>query len=369
MANLTVAMVVRFRLSNGHRKTEKAVYVGKTLAPPQNGGVFWLRWYEGTHKKWQRVGTDPEDALVSQMRQQRLLAQANARKLTGIASPGRETLSQAVAAFLLERGTQTDARGLARWKWELDLFKRVSGSTYLDEVGRADVFRYWQHYKTEGSAPRTIFNRIQTLLTFLNNRGIVGLLKPTEMPKYDEPVVDYYSDDELRLFFAACDSEGRLRYQFFLYTGCREREVMYMTWQDVDFDGRTVTVQAKKGFSTKNRRSRIVPVPVVLVEALRTYKTLYPDRPTIFRNKKEDGVEGHFLGKLKAIVKKAGLPGRWNLHKFRRTFATRHLEKGTPIQDLQDWIGHADLLTLRRYLANVNVKSERARAMADAIVI
>jgi integrase len=189
--------------------------------------------------------------------------------------------------------------------------------TYLHQVNRADIFAYWKHYQDEESAPRTCFNRVQSLLTFLRNRGIVGLIKPSEMPKYDEPAVDYYSREELRLFFAACDSEQRIRYQTFLYTGMREREVMFLTWADVDLDGGTVTVQAKKGFTTKNRRPRVIPIPDVLVEALRTYKVLYPARPTIFVNR--DGTpEGQFLGKLKDIVKATNLSGRWNLHKFRR---------------------------------------------------
>jgi integrase len=107
-----------------------------------------------------------------------------------------------------------------------------------------------------------------------------------------------------------------------------------------------------------------MPIPDVLVDALKTYKILYPARPTIFVSS-VGKPEGHFLGKLKDIVKRANLGGKWNFHKFRRTFATMHLENGTPIQDLQSWIGHADLLTLRRYLANLDVKSHRARTMAN----
>jgi len=264
----------------------------------------------------------------------------------------------------LERSTQTDDRGVARWRWELELFATISSKTYLNEVGREDVFAYWKWYQERKKAPRTIFNRVQSLNTFFRNRAIGPFLKPSEMPKFDEPIVDYYSREELKKFFAGCTAEERIRYQFFLYTGCREREVMFMGWPDINLEEGTITVQAKEGFTTKNRKPRIVPIPDVLVEALRTYKVMYPERKTIFVNR-DGGPEGHFLGKLKDIVKAANLPGRWNLHKFRRTFATMHLENGTPIQDVQDWIGHADLLTLRRYLATLNVKGVRARMMAN----
>jgi integrase/recombinase XerD len=364
--NRIVSIYVRYRNPQGKRCFQPAVYLGKARLRPQPGGVFYIRWYAGKKPKHRRVGTDPVDAVKAQIRQENILA--------GIEMPREErstdfrpTLAMAVEDFLLERSAQTDERGVARWRWELNLFCRVSGKSFLDEVRREDIFRYWKQYKDEGAAPRTCFNRVQSLQTFLRNRGLSSiLLRPAEMPKYDEPPVDHYGREELLRFFAACDAEQRIRYQTFLYSGMREREVMFVTWADIDFDAGTITVQAKDGFTTKNRRSRVVPIPDVLVAALRTYKAMYPERKTVFVNK-IGTPEGHFLGKLKDIVKAANLPGRWNLHKFRRTFATMHLENGTAIQDVRDWLGHADLTTLMRYLAQINVKSQRARARANAL--
>lgn len=374
VANSTVSIIIRFR-KDGRRDTAAAAYVGRARLKPGIGikggrevacpnGVYYIRWYESSKLKAKKVGSDPTEALRAQIRQE--------NRLAGDPAPVEErseksgvTLAKAIDLFLLERSAQTDERGVSRWRWELDLFCRISGKRYLSQVGREDVFAYWKHYKDNEAAPRTCFNRVQSLQTFLRNRGMAQiLLRPSEMPKYDEPPVDYYSREELKQFFVACDPEQRIRYQVFLFTGMREREVMYLTWADVDLDAGTVTVQAKSGFTTKNRRSRVIPVPDVLVDAFRTYRAIYPNRVTIFVNR--DGKpEGHFLGKLKDIVRNAQLSGKWNLHKFRRTFATMHLENGTPIQDVQDWLGHADLLTLRRYLANLQVKSPRARSMAN----
>ena len=75
-----------------------------------------------------------------------------------------------------------------------------------------------------------------------------------------------------------------------------------MGWPDLDLTAGIVTVQAKNGFSTKNRKSRQVPIPKILVEALKTYKTMYPERKTIFVN----GPERHFPYKLKNVCFKAG---------------------------------------------------------------
>jgi hypothetical protein len=67
---------------------------------------------------------------------------------------------------------------------ELANFATVSQKQFLNQITRHDIFAYWTWLKdVRGSAPRTIYNRIQTLLTFLKNRGVVGLLRSSEMPE------------------------------------------------------------------------------------------------------------------------------------------------------------------------------------------
>ena len=47
-----------------------------------------------------------------------------------------------------------------------------------------------------------------------------------------------------KLFEAMTEEEWE-RYAFFLSTGCREQEVMYATWDDIDFVGKTYKVEGK----------------------------------------------------------------------------------------------------------------------------
>ena len=168
--------------------------------------------------------------------------------------------------------------------------------------------------------------------------------------------------------------------QIFLRSGCREREVKFATWADIHFaeyddekspdeqDASTYTVNEKPamGFTIKNHKSREIPISDDLVEALKTYQVLYPNRKTIFVNK-DGGPEGHFLGKLKAIVKRANLPGEWSLHKFRRTFATNALANGVPIHVVQEWLGHCYLTTLKRYAAKIEMKKPQYRNYANRV--
>jgi integrase len=57
-----------------------------------------------------------------------------------------------------------------------------------------------------------------------------------DIPDYAEKTVDRYHKLDLKKFFAACEPEERLRYLFFLDTGCREREVMFACQDDFSFE-------------------------------------------------------------------------------------------------------------------------------------
>jgi integrase/recombinase XerD len=52
-----------------------------------------------------------------------------------------------------------------------------------------------------------------------------------------------------------------------------------------------------------------------------------------------------------AVAKRAELdPGDCWLHKFRATFATWHLWSGVDLRTVQQWLGHSDLESTKRYL-------------------
>jgi integrase len=247
----------------------------------------------------EKVGEDPRDALIAQMKQEDVLP--GAEKPVTIPKPAaRPLLADEIKSFLQERATRTTAaRGTHNWERELKLFAEVTGKTHLDEICRDDLFKMIKHFQAKGSDPRTVFNRLCRIGTFLNNRRHVvdfkfrqmGHSKGGDLPKVTEPEVDYYNEhdpDELKKFFAACGADERIRYLFFLRTGCREREVMFATWADIKFaaydphkpddeqETSTFTIREKPamGFRVKNGKSREVPIADDLVEALKTYRVL-----------------------------------------------------------------------------------------------
>jgi integrase/recombinase XerD len=145
----------------------------------------------------------------------------------------------------------------------------------------------------------------------------------------------------------------------------------------------TVTEKLDLGWSPKDREEGAIPIPDSLLEILRARRKLYPGTRLIFpgANGKADR---HFLRTLKRLALQAGLNcghcynkagqccakrpvcKRFELYRFRKTFATMHHEAGVPARTIQRWLRHSSLDTTLAYLAASDDLSERTRDRSTA---
>jgi integrase len=181
-------------------------------------------------------------------------------------------------------------------------------------------------------------------------------LKPLAVAK---TVVESYEEDKLEAFFRACTAEENAIFKTFYYTGMREQELAHLHWTDLNLAKRHMAVRAKpaEGFVPKNWEERIIPLNPGLVNIL---KQLRKRHEALVFPSFEGRPNGHLLRTLKRIVRRARLPGRWNLHRFRKTFATRTLEKGADIRTVQALLGHKNITTTARYLSTSTDKMRDA---------
>jgi len=248
--------------------------------------------------------------------------------------------------------------------------------------------------ETEGYAGKTIDTRLNIVFFLLKKNGITARIPRDEMPVIEEEVAVPYTDSELTKLSAAMDDEERIRYKLFLGSGCRDKEVTFAAWNDIDFDKRTYHVRRKEdvGFTPKSHESRTIPLPDSLIALLRARHKKAPHERWLFINE-EGRPDNHFLRKLKRIAKRAGLncgqcrtvitEGRYEkrkkvevsckdrpvcehfyLHRFRKTCATRWHEAGIPIRTIQNWLGHKSLETTMIYLGVTD--SEKLRSNINA---
>lgn len=106
-------------------------------------------------------------------------------------------------------------------------------------------------------------------------------------------------------------------FTFFLNSGCREAEVSFTEYTDLNFKSNVLHIQPKpdRGFRLKGKKSgqksakdRFVPVPPALMAKLKArMKSKRAHVRDLVCPNSEGRPEGHFLRKLKIVAHRAGL--------------------------------------------------------------
>jgi integrase/recombinase XerD len=319
-------------------------------------GAYYLEWYEGSRRVRRSVGKDAVTAAARRHLQEQILAiKAAGIRLADDGNSDGAVLGGAVATYLEEIKKTKKRKTYLAYRMALEYFLESCTKIRVKDVDRGDLLEFSAFLRdAKKLQPRTVYIKFESVMSFLKTNGIRGLVGKNDWPRYGEDEPEIYEREDLNKFFAACEGNEGLWFEFFLMTGLREQEVMYCTWSEVNLARGVVTVRYKPefGFSPKAYKGREVPIPDRLVKSLKKFRTdLNPSAcqllfPTSGCKPKLD-----FLDACKAIAKRAKLNAdHFWLHKFRATFATWALWNGVDLRTVQQWMGHTDLESTLRYL-------------------
>jgi integrase len=392
-------------------------------------GEYYLSWYDGKRKRLDPVGSDPEPALNALHTKRLGLAYVaaggevrepdNKKNLESayvaaggkivqahnekgpesaeVASGGeinqidnqpvsngeKKPVSKAVKEYLDDCDDRKGKSGYGlavrtpeSYEYRLGFLIEFKPEAYLDEVD-VDFVRAFRrslrkHEKDLGD--RTCYNIIQAVSTFLlrfGNTAAKTILKEMSFPP---TVVIPYSVSEMELFFAACTEEEELIFKFFLQSMARDMEVANCEVRDLKFDKNILHISPKpdRNFRLKGKRSgqakngRKVPIPTPFMARLKEYCKGKGLRDLLFPNG-ICGVETHFLRRCKNIAKRAGLKNwkDFDLHRWRKTGATRHHEHGVSVRKIQAWLGHESLDVTLAYLGVEDAADEMSQEQVN----
>ena len=351
--------------ANGRVRADLVIVNGKEERHPE--GAYYLEWWERSKRIRLSVGKDAADANARRLHKEaELNARNNGVEITddGQQANGGVMLADAIRDFLDEKRLQRKKKTYVDYEAALKYFQQSCSKQYLSDITRKDLLSFSVYCRDELElSPRTVFNKFARVVAFLRANKI-KVHENGDAPKFVEEEPEVYEKEDLEKFFAVCDAEERLWFEFFLMTGMREQEVMHMYWRDIKFADSMVRVTHKPDYSwaPKAYKEREIPVPAKLIQSLKRAHAKSNGCPLVFPTAgckpKLD-----FLDCCKAVAERAKLhKSNFWLHKFRATFATWGLWAGVDLQTVQQWLGHSDMESTLRYL-----KPARSQAVRDKV--
>jgi integrase len=260
-------------------------------------------------------------------------------RVKNVGDKPRYSWQEAVVRYL---GEQDGSKTLENTKGVLRYLNEHLENKMLDEITKSVTEDIRQHKKLTGVKNSTV-NRTMTVL-----RAVLNAAHDWQWLD-NVPKIKMFSDDSARVLFLTTDEAGQLlgelkgevlaMAKFTLATGLRASNVIDLCWSNVDMQKRTAWIDAAK---SKSGKAITVPLNDDAMRVLRGQINKHP--PKVFDYHQRQLSTEEFTKALK----RAGIEDfRW--HDLRHTWASWHIQNGTPIHVLKELGGWADLSMVLRY--------------------
>ena len=318
-------------------------------------------------------------------RQQEAQEAAEAAKIQTVRRYGEKVFMPAKAVTMSENSRASFQSSLNTWIYP------AIGDKRLPDVSPADLSALLLEIQAAGKSHATAVKVYTVLHTLFKMAYLSDEIPRNPMDKVARPVprkdeireteAQALTVEELRAVLEALEAEP-LKWQALVHvlidTGCRRGECCGLKWEDVDLEGRVLTIRRnlcytpQKGVyvdtpkSGKVREVDIGPETAALLASLRGQS----EGGYVFT--REDGVEPmhpqsptRYLKKLSA---KCGVPDL-HPHKLRHTFASVSILAGADVASVSEALGHSDkAVTLRMYThADAESRRRAAQLFREAI--
>lgn len=223
----------------------------------------------------------------------------------------------------------------------------------VKEITGADLFSYIAMYKQKRGVSSVYLDNIRLVCSsffgWLSNKGYISGNPAASLDpiKKEKRIKKPLSDTDLEMLRRKCTVERDIALIECLYsTGVRVSELISLNRNDVDFDNMRAVVYGK---GAKERETYLTAAACM---HLKEYLEARSDEnPALFVSLREphdrltvSGVEEI----LRKLGRDTGIP-KVHPHRFRRTMATNILNKGMPIEEVKELLGHVKLDTTLIY--------------------
>ncbi len=243
-------------------------------------------------------------------------------------------------------------------------------STPIRKMTTDEIRAYLVEYQQEGGCSKVtvdnIRRNISSFFSWLEEEDYIlkSPMRRIHKIKTKTVVKDVISDENMEKMRDACEEIRDLAIIDLLYsTGIRVGELVRLNIADVNLEQRECVVFGK---GDKERRVYFdAKAKIHLMEYLARRKD---DNPALFVSLDAPYTRLQISGveiRIRELGRKLSL-NRIHPHKFRRTMATRAIDKGMPIEQVQKILGHSQIDTTMQYaiVNQNNVKSSHQKYIA-----
>ena len=243
----------------------------------------------------------------------------------------------------------------------------------LDGIGKSikyvvtdDIRCYLTEYQAKKKSSKVTIDNIRRILSsffsWLEDEDYIlkSPVRRIHKVKTGTNIKETYSDEALELMRDNCTELRDLAMiDMLASTGMRVGEMVLLNREDIDFNERECVVFGK------GDKERIVYFDARTKIHLKNYlKSRTDDNPALFVSLDKPFNRLQISGveiRLRNLGRRLGIH-RVHPHKFRRTVATRAIDKGMPIEQVQSLLGHSQIDTTMHYaMVNQNNVKESHR--------
>ncbi len=210
---------------------------------------------------------------------------------------------------------------------------------------------------TPAAVDKALASFCKTAATYVRYRTrIAAILKLAEVPvklvnrQVDSTTREWLTHEQWDALRKELPSHMLAMATFAVTTGLRQANVLGLQWSRVDLDRKLVWIEAS---GMKSKKAIGIPLSIEAINVLKTVQGQHPEWCFTFRGKPVKEIKTAFIGAcLRAGVGRLSADGRYvgfTWHGLRHTWATWHIQNGTPLEVLQKLGGWADLRMVLLY--------------------
>ena len=221
------------------------------------------------------------------------------------------------------------------------------------QITTEDIRNYLSDYRQASECSKANIDNLRRIFSsffaWLENEDIImkSPVRRIRKVKTEKQVKETYSDETLESLRDGCTNLRDLAMiDLLASTGIRVSELVRLNRSDIDFEGRECVVFGK------GSKERPVYFDARTKVHLKNYLDSRTDQnPALFVTLQNPHERLEISGveiRVRQLGRKLGV-GRVHPHKFRRTLATKAIDKGMPVEQVQRLLGHSKIETTMEY--------------------